>query len=32
MHAQGHVWLLTDVNGSVTNELPIKYNASFYIR
>ena len=32
MHAQGHVWLLTDVNGSVTDEFAIKYIASFYIR
>ena len=28
----GHVGLLTDLNGSVTDELPIKYTVSFDIR
>ena len=28
----GHVGLLTDINGSVTDELPIKYIVSFDIR
>ena len=32
MHVHGHVRLLTDINDSVTDELPIKYIVSLYIR